>query len=97
MKDLENFLQAVQDKVGQAKFSERLKEIDIFFINGTPYSSRAPKDPLFFYIAVCTAIARNKGRSYIPIEYARIYPMLFNLNNRWDVTRTHFIINGQFL
>ena len=87
MKDLENFLQAVQDKVGQAKFSERLKEIDNFFINGTPYSSRAPKDPLFFYIAVCTAIARNKGRSYIPIEYARIYPMLFNLNNRWDVTK----------
>lgn len=31
MKDLENFLQAVQDKVGQAKFSERLKEIDNFF------------------------------------------------------------------
>lgn len=32
MKNLENFLKAVQDKVGQVQFSERLKAIDNFLL-----------------------------------------------------------------
>lgn len=87
MKDLENFLQAVQDKIGQAKFSERLKAIDDALAGDIRYSSRTPDDNLFFYIAICTAPYRGKTTSYIATEYSRIYPMLLNLNKKWIYTR----------
>lgn len=87
MKDLENFLQAIQDKVGKSKFSERLKAIDDALAGDIRYSSRTVEDRLFFYIAICTAFYRNRTTSYIATEYSRIYPMIFNLNEKWIHTK----------
>ena len=87
MKGLENFLQAIQDKVGKSKFSERLKAIDDALAGDIQYSSRTVEDKLFFYIAICTSFFRDTTTSYIATEYSRIYPMLFNLNEKWIHTK----------
>lgn len=79
------FLESIKRFIGDKQFAERKKNAEKFYLSGGKSLYRQTDDLLFTYIINCMSIESKDFHLYNPVEYARIFPVMFNLSSKWNL------------
>ena len=84
-KDFSMLIKNIEEHIGAESFAKRKQSALEFIYNGNKALYRCSEDKLFLYILLCLSLIENNPTMYNPSEFARIYPVFFNLAKNWKL------------